>query len=180
MSTQGRLVDPMVSGVLLLFGACVLYAAAQLQGGTETDPLGPRAFPTLIGIGFVGCGLALLIKSLAFRGHGEDGQGEFDEVEHADGYGDELEQEPARRHRMLLACSVISLYTLALPILGFLLATIVFMAAMILLQGGARRRSFVTVVVLFPASAYVLFTVLLSVRLPAGFFDPISLMGRLP
>ena len=166
------MIDPVLGGVILLFGAGVLLAAAQLHAGTATDPLGPRGFPTLIGIGLLGSGLTLLatsILSLRSRAH-EDHEADEDSAE------DENDGR-ALRTRLVMSCAVIIAYVLVLPIAGFLLSTPAFVAAMIVLQGGASRLAFVTAVIAFPIVVYLLFAVLLGISLPTGLFDPMVLLG---
>lgn len=163
--------DLVLGGVLLLIGVGLLVASAQLQAGNATDPLGPRGFPSLLGVGFIGAGIALLTKSaLVARYPGAH----VEEVEDSE----DEDQGPAARSRLLLACGTIVLYLLVLPVGGFLLSTPAFVAAMIVLQGGASRRSFIAMVVGFPIAVYLLFAVLLGVTLPTGVFDPMLLAGR--
>ena len=181
MNARQRLIDPVLAGVLLLFGVAVLYAAAQLGAGTESDPLGPRGFPTLLGAGFVGCGLALLAMSLFRRIGRRDEPAHAEDVEDAgDTYpaGGE-DQKPVHRARLLFVSAAIVVYVVVLPILGFLLSSAIFVAMSIILQGGARRLAMLGAVVVFPIIVYVLFAVILGIRLPSGVFDPMLVVGRL-
>ena len=163
--------DLVLGGLLLLIGVGLYLAAAQLQAGSATDPLGPRGFPSLLSLGFVGSGVGLLVKTgLAARRPG----GYVEEVD------DDEEQSPITVSRLLLASLGIIVYVLvALPVLGFLLGTIIFVAVMIAVQGGAARRSFIAMSLGFPIAVYLLFGVLLDVPLPIGMFfvDPVDLFG---
>jgi putative tricarboxylic transport membrane protein len=169
--TRGRvpIQDMVLGGVLLAIGLGLYLAAAQLQGGSPTDPLGPRGFPSLLSLGFVGSGVALLVKSVLVARNPEA---------HVEEPDDDEEEEPLMLSRLLLASLGIIVYVIALlPVLGFLLATVVFVAAMISVQGGAARRPFIVMSLGFPIAVYVLFGVLLDVSLPIGMFfvDPIDL-----
>lgn len=164
--------DLVLGGVLLLVGVGLLLASAQLQAGSATDPLGPRGFPSLLGVGFVGSGIALLAKAALVARHPAAYVADAD-AEH----GDEEDHGPAMRSRLLLASLTIVAYVLVLPVGGFLLSTPAFITATIALQGGAARRSFIAMVVGFPIAVYLLFAVLLGVPLPTGVFDPLLLAG---
>jgi putative tricarboxylic transport membrane protein len=176
MTTQ-RL-DIVLAGVLVLLGAGVLYAAAGFAAGTEADPLGPRGFPTVLGVGFIGCGIALLAKSLLSSSRQHDESAETDPVAGPDDHDDSAERGSVQRKRLVLTCAAIAVYVVALSLAGFLLTTPVFVAALIMVQGGVRRVAFATTVVAFPIAVYLLFTVLLDVELPVGVFDPLSLVRR--
>lgn len=171
-STRGRspLTDVVVGGVLLLVGVGVLLATAQLRGGGPTDPLGPRGFPGLLGVGFLLVGIAVIVSSV--RNARRAGAGEV-----ARDAGDEDDDGPALKLRLALASAAVVLYVVVLPVAGFLLTTAAFVAGVIWLQGGARTRPFVAMVIGFPAAVYVLFSVLLGVPLPPGVFDPVLLLG---
>lgn len=164
--------DMVLGGLLLVIGLGLYLASAQLQGGSSTDPLGPRGFPSLLSLGFLGTGIALLVKS-ALVARNPDAYAEEEK-------DDEDEQAPIVRSRLLLAALGILVYVLVLlPILGFLLATIAFVAVMIAVQGGAARRSFIAMSLGFPIAVYLLFGVLLDVSLPIGMFfvDPVDLFS---
>jgi hypothetical protein len=163
--------DLVLGGLLVLLGAGLYLASAQLQGGSPTDPLGPRGFPSLLSLGFVGSGVALLVRSVVAARLPGDRVPEVD---------DEEEQPPIALSRLLLASlGILGHVLVALPVLGFLLGTIVFVAAMIAVQGGAARRSFIAMSLGFPVAVYLLFGVLLDVSLPIGMFfvDPVDVFS---
>ncbi|MBA3309776.1 MAG: tripartite tricarboxylate transporter TctB family protein, partial [Nocardioidaceae bacterium] len=155
------------------FGIGVILAAAQLKAGSTTDPLGPRGFPGLLGLGFLGAGVGLLVKTtLAGRRPADD------VVSVMDLDDDEEDEGPANRFRLVVAALAVIAYVLLLPYGGFLLTTGAFLAVMIKLQGGAALRPFVAMVIGFPVAVFLLFAVILGVPLPSGVFDPLLLTSR--
>ena len=164
--------DLVLGGLLLAFGLVVVLAAAQLKAGSTTDPLGPRGFPLLLGLGFLGAGAGLLVKTVLTARRPADSVDALLDLE------DEEDDGPANRPRLVLGASAVVAYVLLLPYAGFLLTTAVFLAAMIRLQGGARPRAFVAMVVGFPTAVWLLFAVVLNVPLPSGVFDPLLLTDR--
>lgn len=170
VEVRGRLpvTELVIGAILALVGVGVLLAAAELRGGSTTDPLGPRGFPTLLGIGFIGAGLAVALQALR-RARRPAPDTQQTEDEDADG--------PALKLRLVLSSAAVVLYVVLLPVVGFFLTTIAFVAGMIRLQGGAAPRAYVAMVLGFPTAVYLLFRVLLRVPLPAGFFDPGVLLG---
>jgi hypothetical protein len=164
--------DLVLGGLVLLLGVGLYVAAAGLQGGSPTDPLGPRGFPSLLSLGFVGSGLGLLVRSVVAARRPGGSVAEVDD--------DEEEQAPIAVSRLVFASLAIIGYVLvALPVLGFLLGTIVFVAALIAVQGGAARRSSIAMSLGFPVAVYLLFGVLLDVPLPIGMFfvDPVDVFS---
>lgn len=165
--------DLVLGAVLLAFGLVVALAAAQLKVGSTTDPLGPRGFPLLLGIGFVGAGIGLLVTTVVPSRAPADGVERLLQEE-----DDEQDDGPANRPRLVLGAAGVLAYVLVLPYGGFLLTTAVFLAGMIRLQGGAAPRAFLAMVLGFPTAVWLLFAVILNVPLPSGVFDPLLLTDR--
>ena len=169
--TRGRapVAELLIGAFLVLLGAGVLLAAAELRGGNVTDPLGPRGFPTLLGLGFLCSGLAVAVQALRHSRHPVT----------SPVVADEDDDGPALKLRLLLASAAVVLYAVVLPVAGFLLTTIAFTAGMIRVQGGAAPKAYVAMVLGFPLAVYLLFQVVLGVPLPSGFFDPAMLLEGL-
>ncbi|MDQ3385158.1 MAG: tripartite tricarboxylate transporter TctB family protein [Actinomycetota bacterium] len=169
---HGNTTDLTLGALLLVFGIGVILAAAQLKAGSTTDPLGPRGFPGLLGLGFLGAGVGLLVKTtLAGRRPADDVVSVMDLA----GADEEEDDGPANRFRLVVAALAVIAYVLLLPYGGFLLTTSAFLAALIRLQGGVGLRPFIAMVLGFPTAVFLLFAVILGVPLPSGVFDPLLL-----
>jgi putative tricarboxylic transport membrane protein len=162
-------VDLALAGTLLLIGVLLLIAIAGLPAGTSADPVGPRGFPSLLAVGFLGSATALAAKAMLARRHPRAYLLASADPDSADSEG------PVLRSRLVLASITIVGYVLLLPIVGFLLITPAFIVALIIIQGGVATRSLIVMAVGFPIAVYLLFAVLLGVPLPGGVFDPMSL-----
>ncbi|MDR7402919.1 MAG: tripartite tricarboxylate transporter TctB family protein [Armatimonadota bacterium] len=108
------------------------------------DPLGPRAFPLMLGL--VGLGLSLAILR---EGNGEG----------------EVTVAPSNLRDLGLIAAGMAAYALLLPRLGFVLATTLVLSGGFAFTGG--RRPFLPAI-LFALAVYLLFTRVLGVRLPPG------------
>jgi putative tricarboxylic transport membrane protein len=152
----------LAAGVLLAAGGVVvLLAAARLPGGTEADPLGPRGFPSLLGAGLIGSGLAMLVRTLIVV-RNPTSRPAFEPPDDGQAEGS------FSPRRFLGAVVVLVLYVVALPVLGFLISTPAFLAGMVTLQGGVPRLQFVGTVVGLPVGILLLFSGLFGVPLPGG------------
>ncbi|MFB3820211.1 MAG: tripartite tricarboxylate transporter TctB family protein [Candidatus Methylomirabilales bacterium] len=139
-----------VAGVLIA-GLCVAYlqGARALESPLVTDPLGPSAFPVLLG----GAGLILAAALMA--------QGWRREAARAAG-------TPLRRYlKPLLLFALLLAYALCLAPVGYLITTLAFVAASLLLLGEPAWRAAV-IAVGFSGGFYLLFVKVLKISLPAG------------
>lgn len=131
------------SGVLLLL-------ARAIEVRQETDGIDPRSWPELLGLGGLVLGLLLLVVSFV--------RPPFDR--------DDL--EPATRQgwfRVVLAIVLSVAFVLLWPVLGFLVATPVFLVAATYLFGGRGWKTLVLFPVLMTGFIYLLFHTLLKVPL---------------
>lgn len=167
LAAMARLSRPdVVLGLLLLVGGLALIRASfGLPAGTPTDPLGPRGFPLLLGLGLAGCGIALAVASLRTFGK-ETPAGGATEV-------DAEIRAPYSWPRLGGAVAASAAYVVLLVPLGALFATIAYALALLLIQGPAGRREAAATAVGFPLVVYVLFDVLLGIPLPAGPLEPL-------
>ncbi len=141
--------------VILILGGAYLIEGIRIPPAAFGDPLGPRIFPTILGISMAACGASLLIKPEP-RG---------------------AQPILVRRSfvRVLILCALLLLYAISLPWLGYLLATLllVWMAALIM-----GERSFIkglVVSAVFSAGIFFLFTRVLTIPLPLGFLKTLGL-----
>ncbi len=141
--------------VILILGGAYLVEGIRIPPAAFGDPLGPRIFPTILGVLMAACGAFLLIKP-------EPGGAQPILV---------------RRSfiQVLILCALLILYAISLPWTGYLLATflLVWMAALIM-----GERSFIQGLVIsaaFSAGVFFLFTRVLTIPLPLGFLKTLGL-----
>lgn len=134
-----------------------IHAAVQLpsrSGGG--DPVGPAAFPELIGIGLIGAGLLLAYELWHKRKTKTASDGNAD---------------PPRAPHLGLLCAMVAwtgLYYFAFEPVGYLLATVVYLFPMLAYFNAGRWRTNTAVAVGFALVVYCVFVKLLYVPLPAG------------
>jgi putative tricarboxylic transport membrane protein len=148
----------------------VVALSREIAQGVLTDPLGPRFFPMALGAAILLCGLLLAGAELFFRGEpllpaplsdaspeGEEDMGPF---------------SPARFVGAIVATT---LYVAAFEPLGYLLATPPYIAAILLIHGGAKKRSLLITPFVSTIALYVTFRFGLLIPVPDG-----PLEGLLP
>ncbi|MBI4390664.1 MAG: tripartite tricarboxylate transporter TctB family protein [candidate division NC10 bacterium] len=159
-----------VAAFLVAFGAGVVALAGRIEPGVQTDPLGPRAFPAALGAGIALCGG--LLAGTVLLSPGEGGRtGPILEP----GPEGEAEAGPVSPARLLGAIAATAAYVAAFDPLGYLLATPPYVAAIILIHGGAARRALVIAPPLVTVLLYAAFRFGLLIPVPEGILD-----GRLP
>lgn len=159
-----------VSGALIvLFGSWFLAQALALREGPGYAAVGPRVFPVIVAIGFVASGLALLLGGLVHpRGHGQT-RSRAEEPGSA-----ELHQGPADWTTLLKVAGLLAIYLTLFQPLGFLLASALFLVACARALGSAAWLRDAAVAVGLSLTAYLLFTRLLGLELPAGPLEPLA------
>jgi putative tricarboxylic transport membrane protein len=159
-----------VGAFLVAFGGAVLALAWTIEPGVQTDPLGPRAFPAALGAGIALCGV--LLAGTALLGTGEEGRtGPILEP----GPEGETEAGPISPARLFGAIAATAAYVALFAPLGYLLATPPYVAAIILIHGGAARRALFIAPPLVTGLLYGAFRFGLLIPVPEGILD-----GRLP
>jgi len=154
-----------LAGVLIGLAVLIVALALRIDPAVQTDPLGPRAFPLALGAAIGLCGILLgggalvpgrwtapvtvLVES------GPDGEtpGAF---------------SPGR---LAGAVALTAAYVAAFEPLGYLLATPPYVAAILLVHGGARWRALVTAPVLLTAALYAAFRFGLLIPVPDGLLE---------
>lgn len=135
-----------------------------------TDPLGPRFFPAALGAAILLCGLLLAAAELFFRGEPalpaplSDASPEEEE-----------DAGPFSPARFVGAIAATTLYVAAFEPLGYLLATPPYIAAILLIHGGAKKRSLLITPFVSTIALYVTFRFGLLIPVPDG-----PLEGLLP
>lgn len=140
-----------VALVLIAVAAGYGFMAAGLPQRSMPNTPGPSFFPWLITIAIGGLAAALLRQGV--RAVRDDG----------------FRPDPGGiDRRTALTLAVFAVYLGLLPVLGFLLASIPFTAALILLFGGRNRLVVMAASVGMPVLLFYLFREVFSILLPAG------------
>lgn len=151
-----QLSDRVTGAVLVVLGGAAAYAGSRLPAVPGQD-VGPAAFPMLIGIGLVICGVLIAL------GIGRSFEVEEAEAELPTGQG-------AWRLgglRALIPPAMLLFYVLVVDRLGFLPTAAVIVLVMALALG-ARPRLAVPLAIIAPIFVHLAFYKLLRVPLPAG------------
>lgn len=148
-----------VSLLGLAIAALYLYATTQLQVRDTAvgDPLGPKAFPILLGLSLAGVSFFMLASSVRSR-----------EDTRLDTGSDT--NEPRASALIIVGGMALSafIYVSVLDLVGFVPATFIFALSILLIFN--RRRTLTNLIVSagFTASLYLLFDWFLGVALPVS------------
>lgn len=150
------LADRIIFVCIILFAGAYFYATAEIPSLEIGDPLGPKAFPRLLGVGLLlSAGLLLLeiLRARTARPQADEGT-----------WRDDLSHLP-----VIAAVSVwTGVYYAVFEHAGYMLSTFVFVLG---LMAYFHRGHWVTNLVtagLFSVLSYALFVKALTVTLPAG------------
>ncbi len=137
--------DRVLGGIGILVAAFFIWQATLIELSFISDPVGPRTFPIIIGIGLGLASLAMLIKP------------------------DAAPAWPAasRLYEIALATAVMVAYALLLPELGFLITTALAATYLTWRLGTAPLWAIVTGV-LTSAGIFIVFRVILGLSLARG------------
>jgi hypothetical protein len=149
---------------LILGGAVLLSTAKRLPAGFAFDPLGPGGFPTLLALGLITSGSALAVQSIVQRpSTAREGPQATEEAAQVPG-------GPAAALRLVGAIGSTAAYLAVFEAMGFLVSTPVYLASLLVLQGGAPPRVFLLTTAAFPLAVFAVFQVL-GVTLPLGILE---------
>jgi putative tricarboxylic transport membrane protein len=155
-------IDRIIVVCTLVLAVLYFYGTSLIPSLEIGDPLGPKAFPYLIGIGLLVSAAWLLLETLQ--------AGKTDAAE-PQALADQVDMGPQdHRHLLVIAGVVawIAIYFALFEPVGFLLATPV---ALLGLMAYFNRHKWVANVltsVLFPMGTYFLFSKVLGVNLAKG------------
>lgn len=152
---MGRHLDTVTGLVLVGFSGVVYFIVKDFPTGTAKEGMGARLLPLLLTILLALLSISLLIQGLIRR---RKGSGEA-----------EVSPPLLGAHLKIPAVLVVLLilYLLALDLLGFLIATPVFLIVVMRVLGSAWRSS-ALLGVSFTAFIYLIFSLLFQVPLPTG------------
>lgn len=148
------LADRIIFVCAVVLAGIYFYATAQIPSLEIGDPLGPKAFPRLLGIGLlIAAGMLLLEMRRGAPAQSPDGT-----------------EEGGRRHYLVIAGVVVwtLVYFFAFEPLGYLIATTVFLMGLMAYFNRGRVLANLLTPVLFCLVSYVLFTRVLGVNLARG------------
>jgi putative tricarboxylic transport membrane protein len=145
--------DRIIGGLTILLAAVYLYATAQIPTLEIGDPLGPKAFPILLGIALILAAILLLVETL----------------KPGDTAG--IETGPVdRRHLWLIGGVTLwtALYFWVFDRAGYLVSTVIYLLVLTAVFNAGKWLANVLTSVLFAVGSYVLFVKILGVTLPVG------------
>ena len=147
------LIDRLIGAAALLLAAVYLYATSQIPTLEIGDPLGPKAFPILLGIALIAAAILLFIETLK-----------------ADRDTGEKAPRGSTRHWWLIGGVTVwtALYFGLFDRAGYLIATVVYLLPMMAVFNPGKWVANVLTAVLWAVGSYVLFVKILGVVLPVG------------
>jgi putative tricarboxylic transport membrane protein len=148
--------DRVIFVCTLVLAGVYFYATEQLPSLEIGDPLGPKAFPRLLGIGLVITAIVLLFEILRAR------KAPAAKAAPAD---------PESRGAMLVVGGVALwtlLYFLMFERLGYIVSTSIYLLVLTGYFNRGKHVANVLTSILFPVISYLMFTKLLGVNLPPG------------
>ncbi len=140
----------------VVLAALYLYATSQFPALDVSDPLGPKAFPYLIGTGLLLSAVALLVETL--RAKKPERTGERQKI------------SGAGRHYWVVGAAAIGTgaYLAAFEWLGYALSTSIYLLILMAYFHRGKWTSNILTSVLYSFISYGMFTNLLGVSLPRG------------
>lgn len=154
--TKGINVD-LWAGILctLIGGACLFASRTYPKLNREDLIVGADLFPTIASVGMFVCALVILIKALV-----------------KPKYRPPLSREERRDYlRVLLTAVLCIAYVLLMPKIGFVIAGILVMAAVMLVYGNRNVWQIVLVSILCTGLLFAIFKFALGVQLPMGWLN---------
>ena len=137
--------------VLCAVGVYYLNEGFNLPPAAIGDPLGPLVFPTILGSSMVACGVYL-----AFRP------------------GPRTDQAILSRRtfpRVLILFALLLLYAAAIPWMGYLFSTFIFILITAFLMGERSWTKGAMISAIFSTAVFFLFIRFLTIPLPLGFLE---------
>ncbi|RPJ43021.1 MAG: tripartite tricarboxylate transporter TctB family protein [Deltaproteobacteria bacterium] len=140
--------------ILCAVGIYYLIEGINLPPAAIGDPLGPLVFPTILGLSMIGCGVWLAVRP-----------------------GPRTNQPVLSRRtfpQVLLLFALLLLYSAAIPWMGYLFSTSLFVFLTSFLMGERSWFKGVAISVIFSAGIFFLFIRVLTIPLPLGFLETLG------
>ena len=153
--------NTIIGGIIFVLTIIILFVfiPQQVSEG-DGSAMGPRFFPTMVSLVLVALSCLLFIQSLLV---GRDSTKKPDE--------NEFQARP-RRLPLLLLVLFSFLYILAMGLLGFMVPTIFFLTAVLILFGENRKLMVAGISIVGSLTIFVVFGNFLNLLMPTGFFSP--------
>lgn len=163
--------------VCLAFGMLLAALASQVPNFTITDQLGGRFFPMLVAIGIIICSIGLIITGLMnveiAGGQVGGKRASAPDEESAEEVAEEITIEeppmfgmPAPRARLFGFIASMAIYTFILNLIGYIAASLIIFAAMIMIAGERRPLPVALGAICITAVLYTLFAVIFGMNVP--------------
>ncbi len=149
------LTDKIIFAVTLVLAAVYFYATSQIPSLEIGDPLGPKAFPRMLGIGLLITAGVLLMEILRAR-------------KATPAVSEDTPAEPPHWPLLAAVAVWIAAYFTVFTTLGFVISTTLFLLGMTAWFNRGRWMMNILTSVLFSAGSYLMFTKLLGVTLAQG------------
>jgi putative tricarboxylic transport membrane protein len=140
-----------------LWGGFALWKAFEIRQPTSYRPMGPRVFPVIISCALIGLGVLLVIETL----RGADAAVE-DHVTH--------ERRTSDHKQAAFIVGLLLAYAWSFQRVGYVVATTLFLPASARVLGSRQPVRDSVVAVIIAVVAFKVFTDLLSIDLPEGWF----------
>ena len=150
--------DRVIFVCTLVLAAVYLYATEQLPSLEIGDPLGPKAFPRLLGAGLILAALLMLVEMMRAR--------------RTPARSPAVEPPAPGDRGAPLVVAGVAVWTLAFFLvferLGYVIATTLYLLPLMMYFNKGKRAVNVVTAVLFTLLSYLLFTKVLGVNLARG------------
>jgi hypothetical protein len=164
-----------IAGVICLaFGAFAYWLSGGVSASTMVDPLGGRFFPRMIAILFMLASIALIVTGLlnieiaggTAPKKSTSAPDEQMEGPPAASLGNPNKKFGIGEARLIGFLVVMILYSLAIPLFGYILSSLLVFAAFVWIAGEHRMMRVVLTSVVLTTVLYVLFAVVLRMNVP--------------
>ena len=147
--------DRVIFVCIIVLAAVYFYATSKIPSLEIGDPLGPKAFPNLLGIVLVITAVMLLLEMWRDRGNANK----------------ESEITAVDRDTVVMITGVViwtAIYLAFFELLGYVVATTIYLIGLMAYFHRGKWTANVVTSVLFCVGSYVLFTKILGVNLAKG------------
>lgn len=159
-----RRVDVALAVCVVLLGIFVLVSAQGIRNASVPDPIGSRGAPDFVGVVLILGGFVLILRRLlSWRSEST--------YVLAEGVQDDPGVSPGSSSRPLLIWGSAMVYLLVMPTIGYLIATPLFLGAVLWLFQIRRSWLLIAVPMLATLGIASVFVLFLHVRLPTGLLD---------